>query len=795
METEAGNNANDTDAGTTTTTQEKEIVVSDAANEDEDAFWEKHQEDLESKLFRMYRGALHETPQGSQTSTWAKRAYQEFLRNTQTQSKDEVPNDPQAWKCMHDLALAACASGAHVNLVMFHAARIPLAVRQHLFDMLIIECCRNGHADALKSLVSMALVSEFTVELSDFIDEIGPSPSLDLGIMDEANNSAIHMACLHGYLECVRCLVETGEDDVNRRSRGNASSGATPLHAAAMGGHIDIIAYLLKAGAEPSPLANDGTSPLHLACARDRADAVKFLMFRTDQDPFTQAASGQRRSIPSGALAGSSVDESQDSLHIAGLSAFETAAIFASSNAVRAILHMVSSDVAALVRRSRASVEQPQRGKDGNAPDSRSGSAADSAAHRPESVVARQGLVPFMFRSMLLALSSYAGEEDEVTQDEARAEIITNISNFLPPEKLSKVLSMHYKGVPGKADIPTEIRGDTLLHVGARLGRGRCVQALLNAGADVTVRNVKGETAVDCSMPFLLKPENTTALRAVRSLVAEWERLRVSADQTMEAMLQDEVHGAGEATGSAEPSSHEYADVRSPAKDDSVKVPGAGSRKKRTRRSKKKSKKRTSAHSASSAQKVSPATEGNENAPEKGENAHDDALSQDAGSSGSASDHETACSADSHKKSQGAEKRTGAEEVDDDGQGWVLAQGGKVKFADHEASGAGLATEEMMQKRDLQRRLVAHRVLFEQLNPEASVLGLKFEHFLGLQLSELSMSQLDTLRALHHRAQEDILEAQLNAARVQGRELAVEDRQRRANFTAFQEHYFGGLDG
>jgi len=89
----------------------------------------------------------------------------------------------------------------------------------------------------------------------------------------------------------------------------------------------------------------------------------------------------------------------------------------------------------------------------------------------------------------------------------------------------------------------------------------------------------------------------------------------------------------------------------------------------------------------------------------------------------------------------------------------------------------------------------AQERLFEQLNPEAGVLGLTVEHFLGLNLGDLSMSQLDTLRQLHQRLMDDIMETQLNLARSQGKEIAQEDQRRRANFTTFQQHYFGGLDG
>lgn len=78
-------------------------------------------------------------------------------------------------------------------------------------------------------------------------------------ICNVAEISLIHSS-LTGDFESVSKSLESGIDP-------NAQnlSGWTPLHAAAVRGHIDVINALLCAGADPSIKDNKGTKPIDIA--------------------------------------------------------------------------------------------------------------------------------------------------------------------------------------------------------------------------------------------------------------------------------------------------------------------------------------------------------------------------------------------------------------------------------------------------------------------------------------------------------------------------------------------------
>ena len=52
---------------------------------------------------------------------------------------------------------------------------------------------------------------------------------------------------------------------------------ATPLHAAALNGHLDMVKLLCEAGVDKEKAAVDGATPLHVAALIGHLDIVKFL--------------------------------------------------------------------------------------------------------------------------------------------------------------------------------------------------------------------------------------------------------------------------------------------------------------------------------------------------------------------------------------------------------------------------------------------------------------------------------------------------------------------------------------
>jgi uncharacterized protein len=60
------------------------------------------------------------------------------------------------------------------------------------------------------------------------------------------NDTVLHTVSGWGQLDAVKALVNAGAD-VNAKG----DQGATPLFNAAMGGNADVVAFLLKSGADP----------------------------------------------------------------------------------------------------------------------------------------------------------------------------------------------------------------------------------------------------------------------------------------------------------------------------------------------------------------------------------------------------------------------------------------------------------------------------------------------------------------------------------------------------------------
>ena len=126
---------------------------------------------------------------------------------------------------------------------------------------------------------------------------------MECGASTEAllNNDTtpLYLAALEGHADVARALVQGGASltpTIQRRA-GSASravaypndrndwrpnsepgNGATPLHAAAEHGHVDVVAVLLDAGAPIDDRSMSGVSPLHLASGYERLDVLSLLL-------------------------------------------------------------------------------------------------------------------------------------------------------------------------------------------------------------------------------------------------------------------------------------------------------------------------------------------------------------------------------------------------------------------------------------------------------------------------------------------------------------------------------------
>ena len=88
--------------------------------------------------------------------------------------------------------------------------------------------------------------------------------------------TALHLAAGIGQEAVARLLLKRGAD-VAARTHGG---GATPLHAAARGGHLPLLACLLDSGAPLHATTCEGHTALHVAAHAGQASAVQLLIAR-----------------------------------------------------------------------------------------------------------------------------------------------------------------------------------------------------------------------------------------------------------------------------------------------------------------------------------------------------------------------------------------------------------------------------------------------------------------------------------------------------------------------------------
>jgi len=174
---------------------------------------------------------------------------------------------------------AACkGDAARIRALIEKGADVNAIVDYRLMTTPLHIACHLGKTAAAKALI----------EAGADID-----PRSHLG--DPRGSTPLHRAALGGHLEILILLIGKGAD-INAPATGSIAlgdaGGKTALHFAAMKGHVAVVAELLARGAFHSPHDALWTTPLHEAVSGGHAETAGLLL-KAGASPDTKTTEGE----------------------------------------------------------------------------------------------------------------------------------------------------------------------------------------------------------------------------------------------------------------------------------------------------------------------------------------------------------------------------------------------------------------------------------------------------------------------------------------------------------------------
>ncbi|XP_071111739.1 ankyrin repeat domain-containing protein 50-like [Haliotis cracherodii] len=96
----------------------------------------------------------------------------------------------------------------------------------------------------------------------------------DVSLVDDVGNNILHMACLGGHVDIVKYVLSQKVADINSRGQYRR----TPVMMAAEKGHRQVFDLLVREGADVSLVDDNGSNILHVACLGGHVDIVKYVL-------------------------------------------------------------------------------------------------------------------------------------------------------------------------------------------------------------------------------------------------------------------------------------------------------------------------------------------------------------------------------------------------------------------------------------------------------------------------------------------------------------------------------------
>jgi ankyrin repeat protein len=163
-------------------------------------------------------------------------------------------------KAGHTQLVAPLMNLSKVTRNCIHLQPIMMNVKNMYGRTQLHHCAINGLTTSVKRLLA---IRNINVNLKD--DRFGMSP--------------LHDAAVDGHVEIARLLLQNGAE-VNARSK----YGFTPLHWAAIFGHVDILHLLVENDADLEAQDNDGERALHCAAYNGCLPFIQELISRYHVD-------------------------------------------------------------------------------------------------------------------------------------------------------------------------------------------------------------------------------------------------------------------------------------------------------------------------------------------------------------------------------------------------------------------------------------------------------------------------------------------------------------------------------